>query len=170
MREPENNSPEGVVRAKRLEIVDDEGKVRAMLGTDEQGVASLSIFDASGRLQASLDASDIPKQTNGLAVFDESGRLQIGLGASAIPEQGGGLSFFGMNGMNGELRVGMGPHENGQVGLSLSAGQKDRDVQMSAGYDGDLYLTLSEKDTPIFILAGLANHTRTLRRADNRVD
>jgi hypothetical protein len=40
----EDWSPAEVLRAKRLEIVDDEGKVRAELGTDGQGVASLSLL------------------------------------------------------------------------------------------------------------------------------
>ncbi len=33
---PEDSSPREVVRAKRLEIVDDEGQVRAVLGTREE--------------------------------------------------------------------------------------------------------------------------------------
>ena len=45
MSEPQDKKPVEVLRTKRLEIVDDEGKVRAVLGTNEQRVTSLSIFD-----------------------------------------------------------------------------------------------------------------------------
>jgi hypothetical protein len=55
MSEHEDKKPADVLRTKRLEIVDDEGKVRAALGTGEEGVASLSIFDQSERLRVSLE-------------------------------------------------------------------------------------------------------------------
>ena len=93
-----------VLRTKRLEIVDDEGKTRAVLGTDEQGVTSLAIFDQSERLRASLDASEVPEQMNGLGIFDTNGRLQVALGAWAISEKGSRLSF---NGPDGESRAGL---------------------------------------------------------------
>jgi len=35
---PDDAAPAEVLRAKRLEIVDDEGKVRAVLGTREEGI------------------------------------------------------------------------------------------------------------------------------------
>jgi hypothetical protein len=56
MREPENDSPAEVVRAKRLEIVDDEGKVRAVLGTDEQGSGSLVAAFITGAALVALVA------------------------------------------------------------------------------------------------------------------
>jgi hypothetical protein len=85
LSESENKPPAEVVRTKRLEIVDNEGKVRAALGTDEDGVASLSMFGASGKLGVSLDASNVPEQSNGLALFDTSGELQVAVGASTGP-------------------------------------------------------------------------------------
>ena len=36
MSEPQDKEPTEVLHTKRLEIVDDEGKVRAVLATDEQ--------------------------------------------------------------------------------------------------------------------------------------
>ncbi len=89
MSEPENKQPAEVLRTKRLEIVDDEGKVRAVLATDEKGVTSLSMFDQSARLRASLDTSDAPEQMNGLGLFDTNRRLQIAMGAHTTPEKGG---------------------------------------------------------------------------------
>jgi len=193
MSEPENKPPTEVLRTKRLEIVDDERKVRAALGTDEAGVTSLSIFDQSGRLRASLDASEIPEQANGLALFDTNGRLQVAMGASAVNVNEGGLKCYDPNGedragltmhkegsglffndtkgepraglnvnekssnlyccdANGESRSDFGVYEDGQAGLRLSAAQKDRQIQMAATKDGNLYLVLSEEDTS---MAGL---------------
>lgn len=124
MSEREDKTPARVLRAKQLEIVDNEGKVRALLGTDREGTTSLSIFDHSDRVRASL-------------------------GASAIPEKGGGLSVYDKN---GEHRAGLGLDESGQAGLSVSAGQKDRDITISAYDEGDLYLMLGEGDTPMAAL------------------
>jgi hypothetical protein len=74
MSEPGNTSPAEVLRAKRLEIVDDEGKVRAVLGTREEGVGGLWVFDESGRVRARLEAGEIPEQGSGLSVFDTNGK------------------------------------------------------------------------------------------------
>jgi hypothetical protein len=46
-----DKKPTDVLRARRLEIVDDKGDVRAVLGTNEEGVASLSVFDQSARIR-----------------------------------------------------------------------------------------------------------------------
>jgi hypothetical protein len=76
MSEHAEKQPAELLRAKRLEIVDDEGKVRAVLGTNEEGVISLSVFDQSARLRASLEASGVPEQTSGFGVFDTNGRFR----------------------------------------------------------------------------------------------
>ena len=111
MSEHEGTKPAEVLRTKRLEIVDDEGKVRAVLGTNEAGVTSLSVFDQSERLRASLDASEVPEQMNGLGIFDTNGGLQIAMGAYAISEKGSSLFF---NDTNGKRRGGLGVYEDGQ--------------------------------------------------------
>jgi hypothetical protein len=145
MSEHEEKQTADVLRTKRLEIVDDEGKVRAALGTDEAGVTSLSLFDQSQRLRARLDASEVPEQMNGLGIFDTNGRLQVALGAWAISEKGSRLYFNGPDGeshaglsvdekssslyccdTNGENRSGFGVYEDGHAGLRFSAAQNDR--------------------------------------------
>jgi hypothetical protein len=57
------------------------------LATDEQGVASLSLFDQSERQRASLDASEVAEQIKGLGVFDANGRLQIAMGRIPPPRK-----------------------------------------------------------------------------------
>lgn len=43
-----------VVRARRFELVDEKGNVRAVLGVDDDGTAGLALADANGRLLAEL--------------------------------------------------------------------------------------------------------------------
>jgi hypothetical protein len=71
---PDDASPAEVVQAKRLEIVDDEGQVRAVLGTREKGIGGLTVFDASGRKRASLEAGEISEESSGLSVYDTNGK------------------------------------------------------------------------------------------------
>src|ERR687890_438990 len=98
MSEHAEKQPADVLRTKRLELVDDEGKARAVLGTNEQGVTSLAIFDQSERLRASLDASEVPEQMNGLGIFDTNGRLQTALGAHTVSEKGCTIFLGGPDG------------------------------------------------------------------------
>src|ERR671920_2353193 len=87
MGEREEKQPADVLRTKRLEIVDDEGKVRAVLGTNEDGVTSLSVFDQSQRVRASLEAGEIPEQGSGLSVFDTNGKPRAVVGMHNDPDQ-----------------------------------------------------------------------------------
>ncbi len=48
-----------VLRTKRFEIVDDRGKVRVSLGTHEEGIGGMIVFDASGRKRISLEAGEV---------------------------------------------------------------------------------------------------------------
>jgi hypothetical protein len=146
MGEPEDKLPVEVLRAKRLEIVDDEGKFRAALGTDEKGIASLSLFDASGRLRSSLDAEEIPGHLSGLALYDTNGNLRASVGVDNDPEKGSSLTLYDME---GKSRVGVGLQTGGQAGLGISAGKKDRAVKIAAMDDGNVYLMLSGEDAPM---------------------
>ncbi len=94
MREPEDKSPAEVLRAKRLEVVDDEGKVRAALGTDEKGIGGLSVYDESGRLRASLEAGEIPGEASGLSVFDANGKPRAIVGMHNDPDQNSYLTLL----------------------------------------------------------------------------
>jgi hypothetical protein len=171
MGEREERQPTDVLRTKRLEIVDDEGKVRAALGTDEKGITSLSLFDASGRLRSTLDAEEISGAASGLGVFDTNGNLRAAVGMYNDPAK---PSFFNLYDTDGKPRVQLGMDNDpgkgsylalldtegnhravvslevgGQAGLRFSAGQKDRAIGIGAEDDGDLYLMLTEKDIPM---------------------
>jgi hypothetical protein len=146
MSEIQKNKPTDVLRTRRLEVVDDEGRVRAVLGTNEWGFTSLSIFDQSERLRTSLDASEVDEQMNGLSVVDANGRLQISIGAHAISKKGCG---FYCNDPNDENRGGFGMYEDGSAVLSISAAGKDRHIKMAATSTRDLFLVLSDEGAPM---------------------
>jgi hypothetical protein len=144
MSEHGDKSPTDVLRTKRLEIVDDEGKVCAMLGTNEEGVTSLSVFDQSARLRASLDAGEIPEQGSGLSVFDTNGKPRAVVGMDNDPEQS---CFFTLLDADGGHRAVVSFRTDSQAGLRFSSGQKNRAIAMAAGDEGNLYLMLSDEGT-----------------------
>jgi hypothetical protein len=146
MKEPEDKTSADVLRVKRLEIVDDEGKVRAGLGTDEEGITSLSLFDASGRLRSTLDAEERSGKASGLGVFDTNGNLRVAVGMDNDPAK---RTFFNLYDTEGNHRVVVSLDADGQAGLRFSAGKKDRAIGIAAEDEGNLLLMLTEKDTPI---------------------
>ncbi|MDH3603808.1 MAG: hypothetical protein OEU26_29720 [Candidatus Tectomicrobia bacterium] len=70
---------QSVVRAKRVEIVDPEGKLRTSLGITEEGTG-LIVYDPDGKVVLLLGIS--PTDTRGLVVFDPEKALRILLGIS----------------------------------------------------------------------------------------
>jgi hypothetical protein len=121
MKGPEDKPPAEVLRAKRLEIVNDEGAARAALGTDEQGVTSLSVFDASGRVWASLEAGEIAGEGSGLSVFDTTGKPRPIVGMHNDPDK---YSYLTLLDTEGKQRAVVNLQTGGQAGLSISAGKK----------------------------------------------
>jgi hypothetical protein len=146
MSEHGDKPPTDVLRTKRLEIVDDEGKVRATLGTDEEETTSLSAFDSSNRIRFTLNAAEAPEKASGLGVFDANGKLRASVGMSSDPE---GSSFLTLLDADGKQRVAVRLRTGGQAGLRISAAQEDRGIEIAAGDDGYLYLMLGERDTPM---------------------
>ena len=146
MSEPGNTSPAEVLRAKRLEIVDDDGKVRAVLGTREEGIGGLSVFDeSSGRVRARLVAGEIPEQGSGLSVFDTNGKPRAVVNMSNDADKSSGLILLDTE---GKQRVGVGLETGGQAWLSISAAKKDRSVMLVAMDDGNVTLLLSGEEAP----------------------
>jgi hypothetical protein len=54
--------------------------------------------------------------------------------------------------MNGERRAGFGVSENGTAGLDFSSAQKDRDIHLQAGAEGDLLFMFSGNGVPMATL------------------
>ena len=135
MSEHAEKQPPDVLRTKRLELVDDEGKVRAVLGTNEDGVTSLSVFDQSQRVRASLEAGEIPEQGSGLSVFDTNGKPRAVVGMHNDPDQDCYLTLLDVDGGH---RAIVSFRTDGQAGLRFSAAQNDRQIQMAAAKEGNL--------------------------------
>jgi hypothetical protein len=73
---------ESVVRARRFEVVDQNGRVAASFGTPDGGTASLSIYDSgSGKLNTLLN-------DRRLTIYDISGHDRLVLGMLADPKIG----------------------------------------------------------------------------------
>jgi hypothetical protein len=68
----------GVVRAKRLEIVDDEGRVRAVVGEVGRQAFGVSLFDAGGGRRAELSVGvDDYDETESVLLFDRDGDCAV---------------------------------------------------------------------------------------------
>jgi hypothetical protein len=103
------NDPVEVVRARRIELVDDHGRVRAVVGElahDEaggEGSFGFGVFDTGARLRAwfALEPS------GPLLVFDQEGNIALQLGVND-PEPDGlhpGAHLF-LASADGEPRIG----------------------------------------------------------------
>ena len=70
--------PAEVVRARRFELVDSEGKVRAALAVDEEGVPGLALSDGDGNVRAALilGREGIPR----LNLLSKTGTVRASLG------------------------------------------------------------------------------------------
>ncbi len=61
-----------VLRARRLEVVDTAGRVRAALGMASDGSSALGLWDATGRVRIAIVVD--PDGSPGLSLHDAAGR------------------------------------------------------------------------------------------------
>lgn len=82
-------APQETVRAQRLEVVDDRGRVRGVLEAGEDG-PSLRLLDVAGVARASLeDAAD------GTALYLRDAEGTVRVGAAQFAHGGGGFALHG---------------------------------------------------------------------------
>ncbi len=129
-----------VLRAKRLEIVDDEGEIRISLETHPKGAGGLTVFDASGRRRAALEAGEAQEQGSGLSLFDTNGRARAVVYAHNDPKKGTAVY---LNDENETLRAILSLSEGGHAGLSVLAGEKDRKISVAVQPDGSASLSFT---------------------------
>lgn len=79
-----------VVRARRVQLVDAEGRVRAEPGIDAEGAAGLFVLDAAGRTRATVVHDD---SQSGLFLLDAEGTVRVGAAQDA--HGGGGFALHG---------------------------------------------------------------------------
>ena len=116
----QNPPASDILRTKRLEVVDDEGRVRAALGTDEEGMGGLTLFDESGKKRAVLEAGEAQGHAEGLALFDADGNIRATLGFS----------------------------KDGHSNLTILSGGKGRSIKLIGQPDGGVILGLVGEGAP----------------------
>jgi len=79
-----------VLRAARFELVDGEGALRAVLGTDADGSTGLFLHDTEGRVRLSLTHD--PQQS---ALFIHDGQGTVRIGVAQFAHGGGGVALHG---------------------------------------------------------------------------
>jgi len=79
-----------VLRARKLELVDAEGRPRAELGIDADGSAGLFVRDAEGRVRAAVIHDD---SQSALYLFDAEDAIRVG--AAQYAHGGGGFALHG---------------------------------------------------------------------------
>src|SRR5215210_169325 len=91
----EGASPTEVLRTRRLEIVDEKGKVRAVLGAHENGSVGLDVFDNAGKIRASYSvADDAETSASGVQFFDADGKMRAHMTVRDDAEKSFGLSIL----------------------------------------------------------------------------
>ena len=149
---------EEVIRAKRFEVVDGEGRPRVVLGTqgqtaglvlldgngqsvaelavnDEMGSTTLSLYDLRGSVRASLDLD--PEGSPTLSLYDMAGEPRLSLG---VAEENTPVLDF--TGPYGEARMSFEVDEDGLPNFVLMDGDgKDR-VSVRVDRGGTAHLEL----------------------------
>jgi hypothetical protein len=70
------SAPAEVIRAKRIELTDDQGNVRALIGIGSDGEAIIKLLGKDGKTTLAL------KPTDGLGILGEDGKRKIVVGAA----------------------------------------------------------------------------------------
>jgi hypothetical protein len=71
---------DGIVRAKAFELVDEKGRVRALLNIEEGGEAVLRLRDATGEIRVKLGAN---REGSGLVPMDRGAEPAIHMPANS---------------------------------------------------------------------------------------
>ena len=79
-----------VIRARRIELVNEEGKVRALLAVCDAHKAGLVLMDEAGRPRLALQT--MRDSSPGIYLYDTSSRVRASIGLSA--EDAPGLAFL----------------------------------------------------------------------------
>jgi len=149
------------IRAKRLVLVDDAGKLRAVLGSATRGAVSLGLLDNDDKIRAVLivDANGIPRldlfgadetrrmvlsvfpNRSGLAIFGEGGR-----GGAVLDVAADGTASLGLTDKQERARAGLQLRTDGTVLLNFSDISERVRAALGVGADGAPGLGIWDKD------------------------
>jgi hypothetical protein len=129
------------VRARRFELIDAKGEVRAVLGTQsDSGAPGFLVSDAAGRPRIALHVS--PDDAPAFDLLDQTGapRVHVALGTDGAPV----LTLFGPTERPAQALVTVSPEGAAQVRLVQADGHTR--LFCSLQPDGTPYLSLMDGD------------------------
>lgn len=89
---PARKGVDKILRSERLEIVDQQGRPRVVLGLDEQGSAGVMVNDTAGEARVTL-----LHDSEGSALFIRDAEGVIRVGVAQFAHGGGGVALHGPN-------------------------------------------------------------------------
>jgi hypothetical protein len=125
-----------VVETQEFRIVDAEGRTRAVVGLDADGISGLTLIDAAGQVRCSLGY--LAGGTSALALTDTEGKVRayVGLEANGSPR----LTFSDDAGL-GRLALGV---DRGLSGLGVMDDAGDVRAYVSLQPDGTSLLAVAD--------------------------
>lgn len=126
-----------VVRAKRFELVDDTGKMRALLAMHPDGSPGLWLLDTAGKARGGLFVATDGRPT--LSLYDAAGEPLAMLGV--LPDGSWGLWLVDAT---GTPRAALGVRPNGTSGLALSDAAGEARALLATSADGSPDLQLRD--------------------------
>lgn len=135
-----------MVRAKKFELVDSEGRVRALFEMTQEDEPRVVFADREGKVQAILGVEPVPRYRDGipaLRLFDRKGkkRLDIDLNIEGDPE----ISLHNQNGAHIASLSGM-PTVDGGTQWLLSDPNGQVRVNLSVNHAGTNLLFMDENN------------------------
>jgi hypothetical protein len=124
------NVAEERIRARRIELVDDEGNVRMILGGGKRGEGGprVDLYDENGKWRVSLGLTQLGDTV--LGFYDEDGKRRAGVGTNSE-----GTSELLLSDASG-VRAGIGVYPGGAAELSIYDGSGNRRALLGADSNG----------------------------------
>lgn len=139
------SAPAEVIRAKRIELTDDQGNVRAAIGITSDGAAIIKLLDKEGNPTLAL------RSDNGLGILNEEGKRKIVVGAAGA---GYGIGVYDSKGnpraqvtlVRDEPAIAM-SDSNGKFRIYMFLADGQPVVNLSDGKDNGASVRLKVKDS-----------------------
>ncbi len=136
-----------VVRAKRFELVGDNGETRALLDTGSAEHVSLSLFGSDGKERANLGV--MPDGLALLVLNYEDGQEAIKATTQTAGVEGGlaaSNSVVVIKDRNGQVRAQVGVNDEGDPSVSLADSNGNVSIRLEVDEEGNSHITISGRD------------------------
>jgi hypothetical protein len=148
------------IRAQRIELTDDKGNVRVVIGIGTEGEAIIKLLDKNGKPTVALRSDD------GLGILNEDGKPKIVAGAAGA---GYGISVFDSKGkprctltiVDDEPYLAM-SDSNGKFRASMLLIKDQPFISLTDGKDNGAYVSLKVKgSSPQLLLTDASGKARS---------